>query len=89
MNFLLIPKTQFDHCLKHLGGQVVSAPGFVSWGPRFESHLLQNSAHDCTALHCTEPFIIILQSSPYDLHNVERNITVLLQVVKLMALFKF
>ena len=27
---------------------------------------------DCTVLHCTEPFIIILRSSLYDLNNVGR-----------------
>ena len=32
-----------------------------------------NSAHDCMALYCTEPFIIILPSSRCDLNNVEKD----------------
>ena len=42
-------------------------------GLRFESRWRQNSAHDCMTLHCTEPFIITLPSSQYDLNNVERD----------------
>ena len=42
--------------------------------PHLESHWRWNSAHDCTAFHCTEPFINILPLSPYDLNNVERGI---------------
>ena len=38
--------------------------------------------HDCMALHCTEPFIILLPSSPYDLNNVERDIRHQGQVVQ-------
>ena len=34
----------------------------------------QNSAYDCMALHCTEPFIIILPSTQYGLNNVEWDI---------------
>ena len=33
-----------------------------------------NSVHDYMALLCTEPFIIILLSSRYDLNNTERNV---------------
>ena len=33
-----------------------------------------NSTCVCTTLHCTEPFIITLPSSRYDLNNVERDI---------------
>ena len=33
-----------------------------------------NSPHDCMALHCTDPFIIIHPSSPYDFSNVERDV---------------
>ena len=33
-----------------------------------------NSAYDCTAFYCKEPFIITLPSPLYDLDNVERNI---------------
>ena len=33
--------------------------------------LQETSAHDGTALHCTEPFIITFPSSRYDLINVE------------------
>ena len=29
----------------------------------------QNSTHDCTALHCIEPFIIIFPSSRYILNS--------------------
>ena len=57
---------------KHLGGQMVSAPGFRSQGPGFEFGLGQNSADDCMAFHCTEPFIVTLPSSQNDLNNVER-----------------
>ena len=45
-----------------------------SRGPRFESRWRQNSAHDCTALLCTEPYIITLPSLQCDLYNVERDI---------------
>ena len=31
--------------------------------------------HGCAALHCIEPFIIILPSSRYDLNNVEKGCT--------------
>ena len=37
----------------------------------FEFRWRRNSSHDCTALHCTEPFIITLSLSQYDLYNVE------------------
>ena len=33
-----------------------------------------DSACDCIVLHCTEPFIITLPKSQYDLNNVERDI---------------
>ena len=40
-------------------GQVaVSTPDLGSRGPGFKSCLMRNSAHDCTACHSTEPFII-------------------------------
>ena len=32
------------------------------------------SSHDCTTLHCTEPFIITLPLSRYDLHTVVRDV---------------
>ena len=32
------------------------------------------SAQDCTVFICTEPFIITLPSSQYDLNNVERDV---------------
>ena len=41
-----------------LGGQVVNALVLRSQGPVFESPWRQNSAHDCMALNCIEPFII-------------------------------
>ena len=41
-------------------------------GPGFEYCWRVNSAYDCMVLHHTEPFIIILSSSQYDLNNVER-----------------
>ena len=47
----------------HVGSQV----------PRFEPQR-RNTAHDCKALHCTEPFIVTLPSSPYDLNSVERDV---------------
>ena len=53
---------------------VVSAPNFESQGPRFESSWRQNSAHNCMAVHYTEPFVIIPTSSQYDLNNVERDV---------------
>ena len=41
---------------------------------RVQITLSRNSAYDCIALHCTEPFIITLPSSQYDLNNVERDV---------------
>ena len=32
------------------------------------------TAHGCMALHCTEPFILTLTSSLYNLNNVEREL---------------
>ena len=58
---------------KHLGSQVLNASDFASQGPGFESCCRQNSAHDCMALHDTEPFIIILPLSLNDLNNVEKD----------------
>ena len=53
---------------------MVSASDLGSQGPGFKSHWRQNSAHDdCTMLHCTEPFIIILPSFQYDLTLVLLN----------------
>ena len=34
----------------------------------------ETSSNDITMLHCTEPFIITLTSSGYDLNNVERDV---------------
>ena len=34
----------------------------------------RQKAHECTVLHCTEPFIITLLSSQYDLNNFERDL---------------
>ena len=48
--------------MKHPGSQVVSAPELRSQGPRLKSCWKQNSAHDCSAFYCTEPFIITLPS---------------------------
>ena len=56
------------------GGGVVTAPDFGSRGPVFVFHWSRNSAYDCTTLHLTEPFIIILSSSRYYLNNVERDV---------------
>ena len=42
--------------------------------PGSNSAGIGNSTHDCMALHCTEPFIITLPLSWYDLNNVERDI---------------
>ena len=38
------------------------------------SHARRDSAHDYSALHWREPFIITLPSSRYDLNNVERDV---------------
>ena len=57
-----------------VGSGVVSPPDFRSRGPGFKSHWRQHSVHDCTALHCKEPFIIILPLSGYDLNNVKRDV---------------
>ena len=51
---------------------MISTHNIRSGGQGLEFRQRRNSAHDCTALHCTEPFIIILSSSQYDLNNVER-----------------
>ena len=40
-----------------------------SRGPFFESCLMWNLAHYCTALYCSEPFIITLPASHYDLNK--------------------
>ena len=53
---------------------MVSAPGFMSLEPGPEYHWWGNSAHDCMALHCIEPFIITLSLYRYDLNNVERDV---------------
>ena len=45
-----------------------------SRGPGFESCWRWNSSDDFMTLHCTEPFIITLPSSRYDLNNVERDV---------------
>ena len=60
--------------MKHLDGQVVSCPNSGSWDLGFEFCWMQNSACDCTVLHCREPFIIVHPSSQDDLNNVERDI---------------
>ena len=52
---------------------MVSAHDIESCGPMFESCWRKNS-DDCTALSCTEPFIITLLSSQYNLKNVERDV---------------
>ena len=54
------------------GGRAVRAPDFGSQGPMFASCWRRNSALDCVALHCIEPFIITFPSSRYDLNNVDR-----------------
>ena len=69
-----MPVEKLDQLVKCLGGRVVSAPNFGPQGPGFESHWRQNSAHDCTVLHCTNPFIVTLPSSRYGLNNVETDI---------------
>ena len=50
---------------------MVSALAFRIRGHGFKSRWGWNSAHDCTALHCSELFIIILPLSQYDLNNVK------------------
>ena len=66
---------------------MVSAPGFGSQGPVFEFHWRRDLAHDCSALHCTEPFIIILPSSQYDLNNVERDVQHQLIIFRVLSAF--
>ena len=56
------------------GGRVVNTLDFGSWGLGFKPCWRWCSSHDCTALHCTKPFMITLPSSWYDLNNVERGI---------------
>ena len=34
----------------------------------------QNSVHDCTVLHCSEPIIITFPLSRYDIYNVDRDV---------------
>ena len=41
---------------------------------RFESRWRQNSADDCMALDYTEPFLVTLPSSQFDLNNVEGDV---------------
>ena len=50
------------------------AKGLVLPTSGFKSPKRRNSAHDCMVFHCTEPFIIILPLSRYDLNNVEREV---------------
>ena len=52
--------------LKCQGGRVVSSPDFESGGPRVRILLEPGFS--------SEPFIIILPSSWYDLDNVERDV---------------
>ena len=59
--------------LKHPGGWVVSVPNFGSSGLRFKFSWRQNSAHNCMAFYCIEPFIIT--SCHLDMTNVEREVT--------------
>ena len=66
-----IQKIIFEPNQKQLDGRVVVLPFRIMRS--LVRNLLENSAHDCTALHCTEPFIIILSSSRYDL-NVEMDV---------------
>ena len=54
---------------KHLDGSVLSAPNCGSQGCWFDCCWRKDSAHYCTRLHCTKPFIITLPSSWYDLNN--------------------
>ena len=72
-------RVSLNTCLaKHLDDQMVSSPNFGLRGPKFESHppppTRWNSSYDCTSIHCTEPFIIALLLSGYDLNNVERDV---------------
>ena len=63
-----------DTCNKKL--LVADWLGFLtrSLGSWFESRLRLNLAHDCMTLHCTEPFIITLPLSQYDLNNAEGDV---------------
>ena len=65
---------------------MVSTPNFGSQVPEFKS-CWKNSAHDCMALHYTEPFIIILPLSQYDLSNLERDVKH--QMMIELLLFKY
>ena len=58
-------------------GRLVSTPDFGPQGPRFESHLKQNSVPDYNPLHCAERFSITSSLSwtlDMTLNNVERNL---------------
>ena len=52
---------------------MLNASDFASQGPGFKSYCRQNSAHDCMALHDTDPFISILPLFLNDLNNVEKD----------------
>ena len=53
---------------------MVSTSNFGLQDPGFESCWRQNSAHYCMVLHCTEPFIMTLPLSQYDLNDVGRDV---------------
>ena len=53
---------------------MVSAVEFRSGAPRFKSCYRQNLARYSVGLSCTEPFIITLLLSQYDLNYVERDV---------------
>ena len=57
--------------LKHLGSRVLPTSDYKVLG---SNSVEADSARDCNVLHCTEPFIITLPKSQYDLNNVERDI---------------
>ena len=71
---------------------MVSTPDFESQDPGYESCWRRNSSRDCTMLHYTQPFIIILPFSRYDLNNVERDVKhlgpVVQRVVSLTSLLR-
>ena len=60
------------HCLYLTRGTVLWPISYRFRTTRFESQWRRNSAHDCTVLRPTKPFIITLPSSQYDLSKVKR-----------------
>ena len=54
-------------------GQVVSTPNWITRS-LVQIPLKVELAHDCTTLNCSEPIIVILSLSQYDINNVEGDV---------------